>query len=153
MREIIQNFPWGSRIAMQKEMIEWCIRQGYFKIDNLKRLQVPPVIEDACNDIFAELDENDPEAVEDAVELIKAALRCFHNDLERCEEDALSYSINEDDREKSTLYANLDTSDVKLRSHRKGMATAQHSGASEIDKRIHSAEGAMERRRLEERDK
>lgn len=149
MRNVLEEFPWSSRIGMRKEMLEWCMRQGYFDLSNLKRLQVPPAIEDACKELFTVSKIDDPNNQKSAVELLKAALRCYGGELIRPDDCDMPIQTIEIDRGVTTLFDNIDISAVELRSQRGGMATSASSGAQEIEKRMHSAIATMERRRLE----
>ena len=83
MKKVIEDFEWSTCISMKKEMIEWCIGQGYFKLDSIHRLQVPEIVLDECSELFCNLSSNDYDKIENAVALIRGALRCFSKDLEK----------------------------------------------------------------------
>lgn len=126
VREMLEDFPWNTHIAMRKEMLEWCMRQGYFQLNNMKRLLVPPAIEDAGKDLFAQLHSEDPEIMQRAIELVKAALRCFNADLQKREDNELPIEVLPLLRCETTLFDRIDTSNVELRSDRFGGATLFH---------------------------
>jgi hypothetical protein len=129
VRNVMDDYPWSSIVAMRKEMLEWCIRRGFFLLNNLKRLQVPPAIEDACKDLFAQLDLDDPDRMQNALDLLRAALRCFTPDLEKPDDEELPMQVVPMLRGESTLYDRIDTSNVELLSDRNGMATLFHQNS------------------------
>lgn len=149
IRELYHDYHWDSKILMKKEMLEWCVAKGYFYMDNLKRMDVPPPIRDACKEIFSHDQLENPMNVQHALELLKSALKCFNNDLVTVHEDEIPIQVERIDRGESTLFHRIDTSKVLLKRDKPGMATADCSGAREIEKRISCASGSMERRRLD----
>lgn len=151
-KQILSEFEWNRKIIMKKEMLQWCFRQGYFYLDNLNRIDVPPAVEDTCLDLFRNANLDDPEYMAYAIELIKAALRCFGQDLLKLEEEAMPIrTLYGESKEASPPSENLPPIPPAQREPPR-MITVARTGAREIEKRRHCASCTMERRRMDEQD-
>lgn len=121
VRNVLDDYHWSSIIAMRKEMLEWCIRRGFFQLDSLKRLLVPPPIEDACKDLFSRLDLDDPEMLQSALDLLRAALRCFNTDLTKPDEEEIPIQVAPMLRGESNFQDNVDPSNIELQNDQNRM--------------------------------
>ncbi len=147
VRSILDEFPWSNRIIMRKEMLEWCIRQGYFAINNLKRLEVPPAIEDTCKEIFSWENIEDPEVQENAIELLKAALLCFHGDLEIPLNQDIPIQTLAPHQDESKSAEDVNVPSLNSSEFRNDLKTSVCDRARGVDTRMHTVNLTMERRR------
>lgn len=85
MNDLIRSSAIKENIVMRKEMLLWCLARGYLSVDRLKRIMIPPPVEDVCKEIFANYNLDDNASAEEAIEYLKAALRCLNDELERVE--------------------------------------------------------------------
>ncbi len=133
MEIVIRNINWENAVYLKKDMINWCLSCGYLNIDSLKRLTVPPAIKDVWKEIFAIYNMNTPEAKAKAIEYLKAALRCYLEELEPVEPDELI----EKDNQIKTLTEQIEELKTKARQKKRvgGMATADITGARSRDVR------------------
>lgn len=81
MGVLLNDFDWLGNMLMKKEMISWCLGRGYLALDNLSRIKLPGEIEDPLKEIFSRYKLEDDESVTEAIEMLKAALRCFKDEL------------------------------------------------------------------------
>ncbi|MBD3267565.1 hypothetical protein GF373_12930, partial [bacterium] len=49
--ELLTQVDWGE-VQLRKQMLSWCLNQGYLAVDSFNRFLVPPVIEDITKDLF-----------------------------------------------------------------------------------------------------
>ncbi|MFB3785289.1 MAG: hypothetical protein ACE15F_02865 [bacterium] len=152
VKQILAEFDWNRKIVMKKDMMQWCFRQGYFHLDNLNRIEVPPPVEDTCMELFRKTNLEDPESLAYATELLKAALRCFAKDLVKPPEDQLPIRILYPEREEPPSPPENIPPIPPPRREPSGMVTAARTGARELEKRRHCASRTMERRRMDEKD-
>ncbi len=131
---VMQSFNWKNQIEMKREMMLWCFAIGYLNVDSLHRLKIPKAAETACTEIFSSYNLDDPESKTMAIEFLRVSLERLGLDLEPVPSDEVPISLSEA-KEAHTFYAQMDTKDVKLRSEKQGMATADISGAKEIEQR------------------
>ncbi|RJP33412.1 MAG: hypothetical protein C4527_04515 [Candidatus Omnitrophota bacterium] len=147
---LVNDLEWLGLVLMKKDMLKWCLDRGYLYVDNLMRIEIPSEIENTCGEIFDNSNLNDPEVIERAVEMIKAALKCLTDSLKPVSPDRIPIKqFQELELGESKLYDNIDTSDVQLRSEKDGMVTARRTGANRVEVRIKSGESTRERQRLE----
>ncbi len=152
VKQTLSEFDWNRKITMKKEMMQWCFRQGYFHLDNLNRIEVPPPVEDVCLELFRHANLDDPEYIAYATELLKAALRCFAKDLEKAAEEQLPIRTLYSEQEEPPPPLDNPPPIPTPRREPPGMVTASRTGAREMEKRRHCASRTMERRRLDEKD-
>ncbi len=151
--KLVKEFEWLGLVLMKKEMLKWCLDRGYLYVDNLMRIEIPAQVVDTCSEIFDTSNLNDPENIECAVEVIKAALKCLMDELEPVPPDRIPIKQYEElDLGESTLYENIDTSNVELREDRPGMVTSKRTGAKQMDVRVHTGESTRERKRREQQE-
>ncbi|MEW6234516.1 MAG: hypothetical protein AB1656_03950 [Candidatus Omnitrophota bacterium] len=80
VQSIIGDIDWGS-FQLRKEMLMWCLSRGYLALDNLKRIIVPPAVDDLCKDLFAANRLSDSSFLGEAMDYIKSAFRVLRKEL------------------------------------------------------------------------
>jgi len=150
INELIVHFDWLDLMMMKKEMVTWCLARGYLSVDNLKRISIPPPVDDSCKNLFESIRLDDPKSLQMALVILKGALEALLVDLKPVPADKMPIEKPEVNLGESTLYDNIDTSNVELKSEKKGMATADMTGAKELEKRFSIPSAEKERKRLDD---
>jgi len=78
--EIINSLDWGE-IQLRKEAVNWCLSLGYLSADALKRIIIPPEIDDITKELFTSENLADPEFAIKAMEYLKSVFKVFKDKL------------------------------------------------------------------------
>jgi hypothetical protein len=146
---IMNEYDWRGKILMKKETLCWWLSRGYFNVDDFQRITIPPPVEDIACEIFATQNLSSQEELQRAIEMLKAVFQCTAKDLKPVSSGKMPFKTELPNQGDSTLFDNIDTTQVSLRREKKGMVTAERTGAKEIDKRMSAPSVSMERRRIE----
>ncbi len=132
MTLVIRNVDWENNVVGKKEMIMWCLSSGYLAIDSLKRLIIPRPIKEVCRELFDRYKLCYPDSQQEAIEYIKAALRCLAKELKQVSTEEIVEATQKPEFQ-------LDTNESKesspLKRFNPGMATVELTGVRFRDKR------------------
>lgn len=150
---LIFEYKWEPFIAKKKDFLQWCLETGYLTIDNFKRIEIPGRLAEEGDELFETTNLDEESNIERAVAMLKLLLKQMaeEGELEPVPENEIPIQQVELEQGPSKLYKNIDTKDVSLKSDKGGMVTAGTSGAREINKRMSTASGTMERKRMEKK--
>ena len=82
IQELVRIPVLQENISMRKEMLSWCLSRGYLGLDKLKRIVIPPPVENICNEIFTSYQLSNASSLMQAIEYIKTAFHCHMKELE-----------------------------------------------------------------------
>ncbi len=80
MNELMNDADWGI-ILLKREFLMWCLTCGYLTLDNLKRIIVPPAIDDFTKDLLSTHKLNDPNYIPQAMDYLKSAFHHLKDEL------------------------------------------------------------------------
>jgi hypothetical protein len=150
---LVFEYKWEEYIGKKKDFLQWCLEAGYLTIDNFKRIEIPGRVAEEGEDLFETTNLDQEENIKRAVAMLKHLLQQMAEEggLEPVPENEIPIQQGELDQGPSKLYKNIDTNNVELKSDKGGMVTAGTTGAREVNKRMSTASGTMERKRLEQK--
>jgi hypothetical protein len=133
MNSLLNDFDWLGHILMKKEFVSWTLKQGYLTLDNLSRTKIPDEIEDSCKDTFTRDCLKDPKKLEIALDMLKAAYRCYQDQLRKTEmKDMIPDENAETEGEECSLGHNrfmVKEASEKTKQQLRRMHTIEHTGA------------------------
>ena len=118
-------------------------------LDNLKRIEIPETVDDTFSNLFNTINLNDEQKLTEAINVLKVALRCMKDELKPVPPEDIPVAEEKFDRGPSRLFDNIDTSQIKQPTDKRGMITTTHTGARDIDKRVTAGVNTLARKRLE----
>lgn len=135
--QLMNAVKWGN-VQLRREMLMWCLNQGFLSVDTLKRIIVPPVIDDITKELFSTDNLSDPDFALKAIDYLKSTFVVFKDQLqgtslekepEEREPDKVDERLEEqlDERRKISRMFTVDVSGVedrnkeRIRSKGKGM--------------------------------
>ncbi len=120
--KLMSSVKWGD-IQLRKEMLLWCLNQGFLGVDTMKRIVVPPIIDDITKELFSTENLAESNFAQKATDYLKSAFKVFKDDLE-----SSSIEEEQENREEDEVDRQLDD---QLEERRKmtRMFTAENSGA------------------------
>ncbi len=119
--QLIEEFDWQNDVIMQKDMISWCLVKGFLSVDGLKRIEIPSPIQKHFKGLFEILDLNDTETIPECVNKFSKELKKIYEELTPIDMDKMPFKQSELNLGESTLFDNIDTSKVELRSDKRGI--------------------------------
>lgn len=117
---------WGE-IQLRKDMLCWCLARGYFSVDGLLRLEIPEVVSDELEESLSVINMRREDDVRWAACLTERALQALAGSLHPVPLDRMPFKQGELNLGESTLYVNIDTSNIQLkgpkRVHSEGLSS------------------------------
>lgn len=81
MNDLISKVKWGP-IQMKRELIGFCLNQGYLDLDIMQRIKPQEAVTDLCNEVFQTHNLADPDNLKRAINFMHDAIRILKDKLE-----------------------------------------------------------------------
>ena len=81
MNDLISKVKWGP-IQMKRELVGFCLNQGYLNLDIMQRMIPQEAVSDLCNEVFESHSLTNPENVQRAIHYMHDAIRFLKDKLE-----------------------------------------------------------------------
>jgi hypothetical protein len=81
MNDLISKVKWGP-IQMKRELIGFCLNQGYLDLDIMQRIIPQEAVTDLCNEVFESHNLENPENLKRAINYMHDAIRFLKDKLE-----------------------------------------------------------------------
>ncbi|MGI6455676.1 MAG: hypothetical protein ACOX5R_08630 [bacterium] len=132
LTNLINEFDWHNDVLMKRDMLTWSISVGYLALDNLRRIIIPEPLYDIANDIFAFLDWDNDYTVQKAVDMLRCALLCYYEELERVDQKDMIDPVNTEKEPKKVC---AESTETETKPPKSAMVTVERTGAIKYSQR------------------
>ncbi|RJP30090.1 MAG: hypothetical protein C4527_10300 [Candidatus Omnitrophota bacterium] len=137
--QLLHDFDWKNDILMRKEMISWCLAKGFLTVDSFKRIEVPYSIRSEFGEFLQAIDPTQPGVLDRFFEEYRDHLRAVYPSLKPVSPDQMPFKFVELKLGQSTLFDNIDTTQIELRGKKSDSDSAE-------ERRLSSLRQSMERK-------
>lgn len=81
MNDLISKVKWGP-IQMKRELIGFCLNQGYLNLDIMQRIIPQEAVKDLCDEVFESQNLANPENLQRAIHYMHDAIRILKDNLQ-----------------------------------------------------------------------